>query len=396
MAKLYRRALMGELRTWVDKKFIVVMTGMRQVGKTTLFRMLFDEIQSSNKVFLDVENPIVQKAFQEENYDNIWANLKDYGIENKTKAYIFLDEIQAMPEIVKVIKYIFDHYEVQFFATGSSSFYLKNFFPESLAGRKVLLELYPLSFEEFLWFNGIEKEFPGEFREKDRRKNRVSYERTIKFYEEYLLYGGFPRVVLASDTVEKNAVLDDIFTSYFEKDVRSMSDFRDAALLRDLILLLMQRVGSKLNISRISSELSATRTTIYSYLSFLEATYFVNLVTPFSSKVDREISGAKKVYLCDTGILHRFSKVSSGVVLENAVFNALKRLDEVHYYQRRNGKEMDFFLKKKKTGFEVKETGTKYDKQTLRQMKTILDLQEDYVISKTFVPDDGFICASDL
>ncbi|MBU2495196.1 MAG: ATP-binding protein [Candidatus Omnitrophota bacterium] len=396
MNKPYKRKLLEELRTWVDKRFVVVVTGMRQVGKTTLFRMLFDEIKSPNKAFLDLENPIVQKVFQETNYDNVWANLKPYGININEKAYIFLDEIQTMPEVVKVVKYLFDHYQVQFFTTGSSSFYLKNLFPESLAGRKVLLELYPLDFEELLWFNGIEKEFYREFKEKDRRKNAVAYEQTVKFYEEYLSYGGFPRVVLASDAAEKNAVLDDIFTSYFEKDVRSMSDFKGISVLRDLILLLMQRVGSKLNLSRIASELGVSRTTIHAYLSFLEATYFVSLVAPFSSKVDREVSGAKKVYLCDTGILNRFAKVSSGAVLENAVFNVLKKLDEIRYYQRRSGKEIDFLLKEKGVGLEVKEKGTKYDKHSLQQMKTSLNLQEGYVVSKAFVPEEGFICAADL
>lgn len=396
MHKTYNRKLLGELRKWVDKRQVVVVTGMRQVGKTTLFRMLFDEIKSANKVFLDMENPIAQKVFEETDYDNIRANLKSYGIKAGEKAYIFLDEIQAMPGVVKPIKYLFDHYDVQFFATGSSSFYLKNMFHESLAGRKVLFELYPLDFEEFLWFNGIERKFYGEFSEKDRQKNAVSYERTVKFYEEFLSCGGFPRVVLSSDAQEKNAVLDDIFTSYFEKDVRTMSDFKGIALLRDLILLLMQRTGTKLNISRIASEMGVSRTTIQSYLSFLEATYFIFLTAPLSTGADREVSGAKKVYLCDTGILNRFAKVSSGALLENAVFNAIKKLDDVRYYQRRGGREIDFLLKKQGIGLEVKGKGTAYDKHRLIKLKDDLNLKECYVVSREFVPGEGFILAADI
>ncbi len=380
----------------MDKRHVVVVTGMRQVGKTTLFKMLFNEIKSANKVFLDMENPIVQKVFEETDYDNIWANLTSYGIKAGEKAYIFLDEIQAMPGVVKAVKYLFDHYEVQFFAAGSSSFYLKNMFPESLAGRKVLFELYPLDFEEFLWFNGIERKFYGEFREKDRQKNVVSYERTVKFYEEFLSYGGFPRVVLSADAEEKNAVLDDIFTSYFEKDVRAMSDFKGIALLRDLILLLMQRTGAKLNVSRIASEMGVSRTTIHAYLSFLEATYFIFLTAPLSTSVDREVSGAEKVYLCDTGILNRFAKVSSGALLENAVFNAIKKLDDIRYYQRRSGREIDFLLKKQGIGLEVKGKGTAYDKHSLMKMKADLNLKECYVVSRAFVPGEGFILAADI
>ena len=128
---LYPRKILQPLKKHLETKEIVVLTGMRRVGKTTAFRMIYKEIKSKNKVFLDIENPIEQKIFEEADYNNIWANLKPFGITNKEKAFIFLDEIQSAPEIVKAIKYLYDHYDVKFFLTGSSSFYLKNLFPES-------------------------------------------------------------------------------------------------------------------------------------------------------------------------------------------------------------------------------------------------------------------------
>ncbi len=88
---------------------------MRRTGKTTLYRIIFDGIQSKNKAFLDIENPIDQQVFEEKDYNNIWANLQSYGISNRQKAYLFLDEIQARPEIVRAIKYLYDHYDVKFF-----------------------------------------------------------------------------------------------------------------------------------------------------------------------------------------------------------------------------------------------------------------------------------------
>ena len=393
---IYERKLLKEVRRFVDKKTMIVVTGMRRVGKTTLFRIVFDEIKSKNKVFLDMENPIVQKTFQEENYDNIFLNLKAYGITESEKAYIFLDEIQTMPEIVKAIKYLFDHYNVQFFLTGSSSFYLKNLFPESLAGRKVIFELFPLDFEEILLFKGISKHFYNSFSEKDENKNHIFYEKTIKLYEEYIKYGGFPQVVLANTVEEKKLFLEDIFKSYFEKDIKSIADFKNLNSLRDFILLLMQRVGSKLNISKISSELGISRDTVYSYLSFLEATYFVKLVSPFTYSKDREVSGTKKVYLCDTGILNHLAQVSSGALLENSVFNIIKKSDEVMYYQRRSGVEIDFILKKQKIALEVKETGVMADKNTLTSLSRDLKLREKYIISKKFSKEKGFIPVTEL
>jgi len=393
----YERRLLKEIRKWADKKTIVVLTGMRQVGKTTLLKKVFDETPSKNKVFLDLENPINQRIFKELDYDNVWANLRTHGVVNSEKAYLFLDELQAVPEAVKAVKYLFDNYDVQFFITGSSSFYLKNLFPESLAGRKTVLEMHPLDFEEFLLFRGTPREFYAEFREMDERKNRVSHERSIKLYEEFLAYGGFPRVVLSETPEEKNAVLDDIFKSYFEKDVRSLADFREVSKLQELILLLMQRTGSKLSITRLASELGVSRDTVYSYLSFLEATYFASFVRPFSRSVDREIGGARKVYLCDTGVLNRFSRVSSGAVFENAVFNELeKRGGGMRYYRSRSGTEVDFILKDSGVALEAKETGTPQDARRLGKIAETLKMRESFVVSKTFVDEPGFISATDL
>ena len=155
----YKRRLYTDIEKRIEDKEIIVVTGMRRVGKTTLLRMIYDEIKSKNKLFLDIENTINQKIFEEEDYDNIWANLKPFGITDLEKAYVFLDEIQSKPDIVKSIKYLYDHYDIKFFLTGSSSFYLKNLFPESLAGRKNIFELYPLNFSEFLMFKEQKKEF---------------------------------------------------------------------------------------------------------------------------------------------------------------------------------------------------------------------------------------------
>ncbi|MCH8010919.1 MAG: ATP-binding protein [Candidatus Marinimicrobia bacterium] len=103
-----------------------------------------------------------------------------------------------------------------------------------------------------------------------------------KHYEEYLTFGGFPQVVLTEDESQKQRYLSDIFTSYFEKDVRVMADFRRMSAFRDLLFLLMQRVGSKLEITKLSSEVGVSRETVYSYISFLEATYVLFLLPPFT------------------------------------------------------------------------------------------------------------------
>lgn len=392
----YSRKLFEKIKSEIKTREIVVVTGMRRVGKTTLLHMISDIIDDQNKTFLDMENPLDQSLFDERDYNNIWSNLKERGIDKNKKAYLFLDEIQAYPEAVKAIKYLYDHYDVKFFVTGSSSFYLKNLFPESLSGRKIVFEMFPLDFEEYLIFQGEKPDFYDSFIQKAQNKNKIRYEKWKKHYDEYIDYGGFPQVALEPSYERKKTLLRDIFKSYFEKDVQFLSDFRDIGLFKKMLFLLLQRVGSKIDISKIANEIGAARETVYSYLAFLEGTYFISLVDPYSPSVDREISGAKKIYFCDTGIVNQIGRVEPGSLLENAVFNNLKNFEDIRYYQRRSGAEIDFILPEKKIALEVKTVGTISDKKLLQRIADDLKMAEFYIITKSFIEDDDFICTIDL
>lgn len=392
----YPRSLLAPLKEQIHTREIVVLTGMRQVGKTTLLNMAFEQVTSDNKVFLDMENILVQKIFDEMDFDNIWANLRPYGINPEKKAYLFIDEIQVKPEVTKAIRYLFDHYPVKFFITGSPSFYLKDLFPESLAGRKVTFDLFPLDFQEFLAFKGVQGTASGSFPEKDKRKNIVAYERTKKMYDEYLTFGGFPRVVLTPDESQKKRILNDILVSYMEKDVRRLADFRKIDTFRDLILLLMERLGSKLAITKLASEMGLTRQTIYSYLSFLEATYVIFRIKPFTRNVDREISSTPKIYFCDTGLVRQFASVSEGKLLENAAYLNLRKYGRLMYYQRRGGREIDFILPNGNIALEAKRKGTAHDIANLKKRAESIGMVESYVISRDFGPRKGLIPACDL
>src|SRR5438477_4785634 len=120
MIMFITRDIVPNLEQELGKKDATVITGMRRVGKTTLMTYLFDKITSKNKYIFDLGNPLHRHVFEEENYDNIWNNLAQYGIINKEKAYLFIDEIQNLPEISTVIKYLYDHFDVKCVLTGSS------------------------------------------------------------------------------------------------------------------------------------------------------------------------------------------------------------------------------------------------------------------------------------
>ncbi len=390
-----KRKKYGELKQLMQYDEIVVLTGMRRVGKTTLLQQLFNEVESENKVFLDMENQIDRLIFDEKDYNNIWKNLSTYGIRKNEKAYIFIDEIQLVPNLISPLKYLYDHYKIKF-VTGSSSFYLKNLFSESLSGRKFTLELFPLDFEEFLWFKKTTVDFESDFSKKEAARNKVTFERLKNAYGEYLQFGGFPQVVLADSHDKKTRYLNDIFNSYFEKDVKSLADFKNITAFRELLLLLIKRTGSRLDVSKLASALNLSRPTVYSYLSFIEQTYFISTINAYSASIDREISRSKKVYICDTGIINLFPNIDEGNIFENAVYNNLRDYGKINYFQNRTGSEIDFILSDKKIALEVKNKAIPQHVQRLKRLSENLDMNEYYVISKEFSDIDKVILSINL
>ena len=372
-----KRKLYSKIIDRLDAPEAIVVTGMRRVGKTTLLKQVYDSLKSDNKIFLDLENPINQKYFSEENYEAIKYTLETLGVNLTQKAYVFLDEIQFVGSITSVVKYLMDHYQIKFFLTGSSSFYLKNLFSESLAGRKIIYELYPLDFEEFLNFKESKLKIP-------QSVSKTTHQTIILLYKEYVEFGGFPGVVTKNSIEEKRESLNEIFTTYYNKEVINIGGFKNNQIVRDLMLLLMSRVGSKIDVQKLSSELGVSRITLNEYLAFLEGTYFISLVSPYSTNKDTEIRGAKKVYLCDSGLANILGNTSFGNIFENAIYHQLRTLGEVKYYQRKNGVEIDFILDGK-SGLEAKTKANKHDITRLEKLVKELRLDSGKVISFEYV-----------
>ncbi len=386
-----KRLLYYELIKYLNHKNALLITGMRQVGKTTLMRQVFEDVKEP-KLWFDLDNPLDQKVFEDEDYKVIYKRINDLG-KKSGKLSVFIDEIQNFPEITKVIKYLIDHHGVKFYLTGSSSFYLRNLFPESLSGRKFLYELPPLGFAEYLYFKDVVslKEVSDFTLQKAIKENSIfTHKAREAEYEDFLMYGGFPEVVTTEDKDTKAKVLKNIFASFFEKDIKILSDYSDIRELRDMILLLVPRVGSMLDVTRLSSELGIDRVKIYRFLEFLQGTFFIRLLPKFSKSIDRAVAGGKKVYFTDTGILNIIGKVSEGQVFENAVINQLSVYGKVSFYNKRNTAEIDAILDRD-TAFEVKLTGTQQDLSKLTALSSELGIRRSFVISKRFQEKQGFL-----
>ncbi|MBU4331686.1 ATP-binding protein [Patescibacteria group bacterium] len=376
---IIQRDIYIKIKPYLSSPEAIVITGMRRTGKTTLLKFIYDKISSDNKLYIDLENPINQKYFEEEDYEKIKFNFEVKGLNFNRQAYLFLDEIQFVKNLPQIVKYFFDHYKIKFFLTGSSSFYIKNLFSESLAGRKYIFELFPLNFKEFLLLKEEKLIIP----KIGQKISKTIFNTFNRFYEEYLKFGGFPGVVAKKDFQEKKMALDDIFSSYFQLEIVQLGDYKKTNVIRDLILLLMQRVGSKLDVQKIAQELAVSRPTIYDYLAFLEGTYFIKLIKLYSKSKDVEIRGANKIYLCDSGLVNNSIQVSEGALFENSIFQLLRPQGEINYYQKKGGVEIDFIFNKNKA-YEVKLKPSQQDLNKLDRISKELKIKDFKLISKSY------------
>ncbi|MBU4141523.1 ATP-binding protein [Patescibacteria group bacterium] len=380
----YFRKIYPELKKHFDSRQITVITGMRRSGKTTLAEHLLLEGDSGNKLYIDLQRLDNQELFSHKNYDNIMLELGRRGLDGKKKMFIALDEIQLIPEIAGAIKYLYDHYNIKFIVTGSSSYYLKNLFSESLAGRKKIFELFPLDFGEFLVFKNIafkeENFFELEF-------SNAEYERLRVYYEEYLEFGGFPEVVLSETDEEKKDLLKDIISSYVNIDIKSLADFRKGKNVYNLIKMLAVRAGSRVDYAKLSRLAGISRQTVTSYIDFFEKTYLLRRAPVFTASPDREIVKAQKLYFSDNGILNVLADLSGGAKFENALFCQLRHKGEIRYYSLKSGREIDFVLDGK-MALEAKETPAEKDKNELSVLSQIAGLKKFRLIGR--YPSPGF------
>ncbi len=356
---VFPRSIYPALKKHLAKKAITVLTGMRRVGKTTLIKQLFSEIVSNNKVYFDLERLDNRELFLEKNYEAVVLALQNYGLDFKKKCYLAIDEIQLVPNIVSVLKYLYDHHNIKFIVTGSSSFYIRNLFSESLAGRKKIFELFPLNFSELLTFKSVSFRLRGGTALQQKFLS-AEYERLKSYYEEYVRFGGFPEVVLAKTRQEKEDLLTDIISSYVNVDIVRLSDFKRQKDFYGLIKMLVSRIGSRLDYVKLSQLTGISRPSLINYLEFLEKTYLIYRIPVFTKSRDREIVKARKLYFCDTGLANILSELSSGQQFENTVFNQLKFYGQINYFSLKTGREIDFVLNQRKA-IEIKETPTRSD-----------------------------------
>ena len=380
----YPRFLFSALKEALSDNRAVVITGMRRVGKTTSLHWLLDQVASPNKIYLDLERLDQRAVFQESNYDLVINFLRNRGLDSNQPMTVALDEIQYVPNLPSVVKYLADNYQIKFLLTGSSSFYLKNYFTESLAGRKVVFELFPLTFGEFLGFRAVTYQRRERFA--DMHFDPYEFERLKNHYEDYLLYGGLPSVVLEERPSARKDILNDIFSSYINIDVRTLADFQKIGELQQLLRVLALRIGNKVDQTKLASVVGISRPTLAQYLEFLEKTYVIARIPAFAGG-DKPAALGKKLYFCDNGIASILAQVSEGALFENAIYNQLRRYGNLAYVAKGREYEIDFVVQEKKpVALEVKYHPTLSDSEKLNRIAEKHGIKQSWVVGKYSTP----------
>ena len=366
---IYKRIITDSLVPHIEAFEATVIVGARQTGKTTLLRMLQEQIEKTGRpsFFINLENPEYLTLLNESAL-NIFRLLPL----STERTFVFIDEVQYLEKPSRFIKLLYDEHKdkIKIIASGSSAFYLDQKFTDSLAGRKRIFTLMPLNFSEFLHFKGKDsfchyfgKEAFGRLNDFENisvlERNEI-----VDLFREYALYGSYPRVALSSTTEEKKMQLEELVTSYIKKDVLENSVRKEEKFFH-LLRILAERPGCLLNIQELASTLKISATAIDHFLYVITKSFHGTLIRPYYMNIRSELTKMPRFFFNDTGIRNFLAGsfdnriFSDGRLLENMVFvQLLRRLggnaDEIRFWRTQSGSEIDFVLPQKKIALEVK------------------------------------------
>ena len=318
------------LRKYLDFKQIIILTGLRRVGKTTLMKLIIEEliakgIDSKHILYVSLDDYLLHK-------NNIIEIVNEFRkvhkIKIEEKIYLFLDEVTYKEDFHVQLKNIYDTQNTKLFVASSLASMLRDK-KASLTGRAITLEIKPLDLEEFLFFNEIR------IKKRDKQLYR-------SYFLEYCKVGGLPENVLNPNREYLMNLVDDII----QKDITAFHAIKNHQIVRDYFTLLMERSGKQLSINKISKILGISPDTSKRYLSFFESTYLIHLL-PRWGKTNQKLLSAKKIYASDLGIKHMFmGERDLGSYFENYIYLLLRNRKTL-FYLYENTTEIDFITEDK-------------------------------------------------
>jgi len=404
---IIRERYLKQMRNLRDVNVIKVITGIRRAGKSTLFKQFQAELIASgvkpkNIIYLnleELENAPLLNAYMLNDYIMRMAD-------KKQKNYVFLDEIQMVPEFERLADSLFVKDFIDLYITGSNAYFLSSDLATMLTGRYIEIKVMPFSFAEFV--SGYKTDyfekghFEGGFFE---RKSK------IEIFNDYLQYGGFPEVLNllnAGKTNETNNYLSSVYHTILEKDIMTRNKIRSKFDFENLARFMFDSIGSTVSPNNIANAMSTKgnkidRRTVDNYLSHLLGSFIFYQADRYDIKGKKLLQTLGKFYAVDLGFLSitfdRNVQTNNGHNLENIVFLELLRRANIEGSTVNIGKadntEIDFVVKNPKgdrTYIQVAWTANEQStfEREIRPFELIKDFNKRILLTTDIEPDSTY------
>jgi predicted AAA+ superfamily ATPase len=374
MEAIIRRHYLEKLNILKDKNFIKVATGIRRCGKSTLMLQFQDLLRSQNAnvsiLAINMDKPEF-RFLAEKN----WKEIYDFIIENLDQNqtnYVFIDEVQNVPEFEKLLEGLYVHPLIDLYVTGSNAFLLSSELATLLTGRAFEINILPFSFQEYLEFT----------------KKTINPDRA---FAEYIRTGGFPEAIRLS--VEGHhlsiAYLQTVFKNIYENDISKRHTIYGEESYQEVVHFLIDSVGSRVSAGNISKVLTANKKkidnkTVSRYIASLVESYLFYKVNRYDIKGKQHLATQEKYYIVDLGfrtaLLGKELTSDAGHLLENIIYLELIRRNYQVWIGKVNNLEIDFVVRSKEGMTQyIQVSQTVQDKVTLeRELKPLNTIPDHF------------------
>lgn len=333
-----REQYLQKLRQFKDKDVIKIATGVRRCGKSTLFSIFQDELRESGVketeiISINFESP--RYMLENINWRDLWQDITE-RLKGVKKAYVFLDEIQTVPEFEKLVDGLYVEPNIDLYITGSNAYFLSSELSTVLSGRYIEIKMLPLSLAEYA------TAFPNQT---DRQK----------LYSDYVNFGSFPYVptLLVEGESAVDTYLQGIYETVLYKDIIARLNTEDETKMLNLVKFTMDNIGNTTSPRKIADTMTSngdkiSHPTVDSYLSALTKSFLLYQADRYDVKGKKLLQRYSKYYLVDIGlrqmILGRTMSGDRGHILENIVFLELLRRNRHVWIGKNNDTEIDFVV----------------------------------------------------
>ena len=288
---LYKRTIQEHIEDNLFEKKIIVIYGPRQVGKTTLLKILRDKYSSKKSLFLDCDDFDNRESLSNVTSTDLKKLFQNYEI-------VFIDEAQRVENIGMTLKIAIDNMpEKQFIVTGSSSFDLSNKINEPLTGRKYEFHLSSLSISEIA--------------------SELSFFEKNRLFNDWLTYGTYPDII--NNSTKAQFILKNLVQGTLYKDILEHQNIRDSKLLHKLLQALAYQIGQEVSYNELATLLKTNKATVERYIHLLEQSFIIYRLNPFSRNLRNELKKMRKIYFYDVGVRNALIGAYGPINLRNDI-----------------------------------------------------------------------------